>query len=237
MRLVKTAGVEDDPIDPVLHEGVGAHLHAARGTTGVPLAGERSLQMRRLGRRAAPSSVPITPVRQPSCSKNRLQEVRRRRLAVRAGDPDGAQRRGGLAVEGARGPRHRRSAPCRAGRRAERRRGFGAEGVLADERDRIRRGGRQLRSRGRRGAHRETAEQRRPGRPRRWSKAIVAAPCATRVTEERRAGRPVRSAPPAPRGPTLDITAPPLVTRSARSRDGAATGVVRDVVVAQGVAT
>ena len=81
------------------------------------IAAERRLEVDRLRRRAHRGRAPrrrrprVTPPSRPHGRPGRLEqvadEVRRRRLAARAGDPDDGQRGGRVAVEARRGARHR----------------------------------------------------------------------------------------------------------------------------------
>jgi len=117
LREVREDGArEPDPSDAVLIEAVGRDLHRDRSHTFVPHLGEESLQVGRLGRgpqgRCRTSTDPNA--RRPNDagdqvrrSEHRLEHVRGRRLAVRAGHSDHRHPLGRPVVERRRNGAHR----------------------------------------------------------------------------------------------------------------------------------
>ena len=145
MRFVKIARGKPQIRDAVQDERVRRDFHRARLAPGIDHLAQQALHFRRLGRRVrgvalglrpAPVrtlTVPSRPHGTPGGVEHRRQQIRRRRLAVRAGHADDGELLARMVVDdrrelGEREPRVRRAKPRHGGAGGARR--------LGDDRDR-----------------------------------------------------------------------------------------------------
>ena len=99
--------VEMTPDDTLQRQRVRRHLHHDGGHALVDELGEASLQIRRLGRGVRTGQGADHPGRSTGSLEDRGDQARRRRLAVRAGDPDERQGATRVAEERRRQVAHR----------------------------------------------------------------------------------------------------------------------------------